>query len=84
MTNENRKITGPTVRKPIDDLGIAAYLKMFGWRVIGRKGKTIVFEVAESDEQEFDKTAFEYLSTPYYAFASKLMLLKKMGQYCPD
>jgi hypothetical protein len=69
--------------KPVSDLGIAAYLLMHGFRVAGRKGRIVYFEVAEKDEQEFEKLNFEYLSSTYHSFDSCLLLLKKVGEYTP-
>lgn len=69
--------------KAITDLGIAAYLLMHGFRVAGRKGRTVYFDVLEQDSDEFEKLNFEYLSTTYHNFDSCLLLLKKVGEYTP-
>jgi hypothetical protein len=69
--------------KAITDLGIAAYLLMHGFRVAGRKGRIVYFDVAAEDGDEFERLNFEYLSTTYHQFDSCLMLLKKVGEYTP-
>lgn len=69
--------------KPVADLGAAAYLQMHGFRVGGRKGRIVYFEINDQDTNEFDKLNFEYLSTAYHQFDSCLMLLKKVGEYSP-
>jgi hypothetical protein len=68
---------------PIGDLGIAAYLLMHGYKVAGRKGRVIYFDVDTEDKKEFEKLNFEYLSTTYHQFDSCLLLLKKVGEYTP-
>lgn len=70
--------------KPISDLGIAAYLNMHGFKVAGRKGRTVYFEVEEQEFEEFEKLSFEYLSSTYHQFDGCLMLLKKVGEYTPQ
>jgi len=73
----------PVVQKAVNDLGIAAYLMMHGFKVIGRKNRTIYFEIKEIESQEFDQLGFEYLSSPFYSFDSCLMSIKKIGEYDP-
>src|SRR4051812_40990318 len=48
---------------PISDLGIAAYLIMHGFKVVGRHGRIVFFDVAETDMDEFKKLSFEYITT---------------------
>lgn len=72
-----------TVQKSVNDLGIAAYLLMHGYKVVGRKNRTIFFEVKEDEMQEFDALSFDYLSSPYHQFDSCLMSLKKISEYDP-
>lgn len=64
---------------PVEDLGVAAFLKMHGFKVAARKGKRIFFVVARGDEQEFSQKQIEYLNGPFHEFDSCLMSLKKMS-----
>lgn len=73
----------PVVQKSVNDLGIAAYLMMHGYKVTGRKNRTVFFEIQNKETQEFDDLTFEYLSSPYHQFDSCLMSLKKVGEYDP-
>lgn len=75
---------GTMIYKEISDLGAGAYLLMHGYRVAGRKGKAIVFEIDASETREFDQRTMEYLSSEYHRFDSCLMSLKKIGEYIPD
>ncbi len=74
----------PVVQKSVNDLGIAAYLMMHGYKVVGRRNRTVFFEIKESESQEFEGMTFEYLSSPYHDFDSCLMSLKKVGEYDPN
>ena len=69
--------------REIDDLGASAYLNMNGFKVIGKKGKVVFFEVSEQDDGEFERMKYDYLSSPYHDFDAKLMSLKKLGDYMP-
>ena len=71
------------VHKCVTDLGVAAYIMMHKYKVIGRKGKSIYFEVAHSEIDEFESLQMEYLSSEYHRFDSCLMSLKKIGEYMP-
>lgn len=71
------------VQKAVNDLGIAAYLLMHGYKVVGRKNRVVFFEVKEAEIQEFDALSFDYLSSPYHQFDSCLMSLKKIAEYDP-
>ena len=71
------------VTKEVNDLGVAAYLLMFGFTPTGsirtKKGKIILFKVEESSIEEFDKKTLEYLSSSFHRFDACLMSLKKMN-----
>ncbi len=69
------------VQKKVSDLGMGAYMLMHGYRVVGKAGKAIVFEVEEEGVTEFDTKTMEYLNSEYHRFDSCLMSLKKMGEY---
>lgn len=70
------------VTKEVNDLGVAAYLLMFGFTPSGcirtKRGKIILFKVEESSIKEFNDKALEYLTSSYHRFDSCLMVLKKM------
>ena len=68
----------------ITDLGAAAYILMHKYKVIGRRGKAIYFEVEEEIAEKFDSLALEYISSDFHRFDSCLMSLKKIGEYISD
>lgn len=68
-------------QKRVSDLGMGAYMLMHGYKVIGKAGKAIVFEVEEEGLAEFDTKMMEYLNSEYHRFDSCLMSLKKMNEY---
>ncbi len=71
------------MKKIVTDLGAGAYLLMHGHKVVGRKGKEFIFEVNESEENEFEQRKLEYLSSEFHRFDSYIMSLKKIGEYYP-
>lgn len=73
--NSNRFVT---------DLGAAAYILMHKYKVIGRKGKAIYFDVEDEIADKFDDVALEYISSDFHRFDSCLMSLKKIGEYISD
>ena len=79
-----KPISENVVEKEVSDLGAGAYLMMHGYKVIGRKGKSIVFEVEEDGVRVFEERTMEYLSSDFHRFDSCLMSLKKIGEYMPD
>lgn len=72
--------------KFVNDLGVAAYLLMHGYTVVGKKGKSIYFECHNNQEaQEFDKLVLDYQPpNEFYTFDSCLMFLKKINEVVPD
>lgn len=77
---------GEVIHKFVNDLGIAAYLLMHGYAVIGKKGRSIYFECQSEDEAcEFDKLVLEYQPpNDFYTFDSCLMFLKKINDHEPE
>ena len=71
------------MKKIVTDLGAGAYLLMHGHKVVGRKGKEFIFEVNESEGNEFEQRKLEYLSSELHRFDSYIMSLKKIGEYYP-
>jgi hypothetical protein len=65
----------------VTDLGAAAYLLMYKFKPVGRKGKAIYFEVDSGDVDKFEELALEYLTSDFHRFDSCLMSLKKLGDY---
>jgi len=74
----------PVVQKEVTDLGAGAYLLMHGYKVVGRRGKAIVFEVEQSGVKELEQRTMEYLSSEFHRFDSCIMSLKKIGDYMPS
>lgn len=68
----------------VTDLGAAAYILMSQYKLVGKKGRAIYFEVAEGSGREFDELCLEYLSSEFHRFDSCLMSLKKIGEYVSD
>jgi hypothetical protein len=56
---------------------------MHKYKVLGKRNKSIYFEVDESQEtrDRFDDLALEYISSDFHRFDSCLMSLKKIGEY---
>ena len=79
-------MTGMIIHKFVNDLGVAAYLLMHGYPVIGKKGRSIYFEVQdENDSTNFDHLVLEYQPpNEFYTFDSCLMFLKKINECVPS
>lgn len=73
------------IHKSVNDLGIAAYLIMHGYSVIGKKGRLIYFECQnEKESSEFDNLILDYQPpNDFYTFDSCLMFLKKINDHDP-
>ena len=72
------------IHRHVTDLGAAAYIMMHKYKVIGRQGKAIYFEVNEDEQNEFENLTLEYLQSEFHRFDSCLMSLKKIGEYMPS
>lgn len=70
-----------STHKYVNDLGVAAYILMFGYAVIGKKGRAIYFECNDEKEvAQFEQLILEYQPpNEFYTFDSCLMFLKKMN-----
>ena len=69
--------------KHVLDLGVAAYLLMHGFQVVGKKGRAIYFQ-CESKEvvRQIDDLILEYQPpNEFYTFDSCLMFLKKIDNF---
>lgn len=75
-----------TVLKFVNDLGVAAYVLMHGYTVVGKKAKSIYFECENIESsKEFDKLVLEYQPpNDFYTFDSCLMFLKKINESVPE
>lgn len=72
------------IKKAVSDLGAAAYMMMNGFKVVGKQGRSIMFEVIVEASKEFDDKHLEYLSSEFHRFDSCIMSLKKIGEYNPN
>lgn len=77
---------GECVHKFVNDLGVAAYILMHGYAVIGKKARSIYFECENSEAAaEFDRLVLEYQPpNEFYTFDSCLMFLKKINETVPE
>jgi hypothetical protein len=72
------------IRRAVSDLGVAAYVKMHGFKCIGRKTRNFYFEMDEDQMNEFDQLTFDYANSPMHDFDSCIMSLKKLPEYLPE
>ena len=79
-----RLANSANLKKSINDLGTAAYLKMHGFKCAGRKHRNFYFEIADEDISKFDMLNLEYINSDYHEFDSAIMGLKKTGEYLSD
>jgi hypothetical protein len=70
--------------KMVSDLGASAFIRLHGFKTIGRKGKNFYFEIEENQENEFNQLAIDYTNSPMHDFDSCLMSLKKLPEYLPE
>lgn len=77
---------GECVHKFVNDLGVAAYILMHGYVVVGKKARSIYFECENKEAaKEFDRLVLEYQPpNDFYTFDSCLMFLKKINEYIPE
>lgn len=77
---------GEYIHRFVNDLGVAAYLLMHGYAVIGKKGRSIYFECqSEEEAKELDRLVLEYQPpNEFYTFDSCLMYLKKINDSIPE
>jgi hypothetical protein len=72
--------------RSVSDLGAAAYILMHKYKVLGKKNKSIYFEVENNQESrnKFDDLSLDYISSDFHKFDSCLMSLKKIGEYISE
>ncbi len=63
--------------KRVQDLGVAAYLLMYGYKITGKEGKFFLFET--EDDKEFESKKLEFLNSEFHRFDAALVSLKKMS-----
>ena len=62
----------------VKDLGMAAYMRMQGFRLKSRRGKEFQFFVPANEQEAFQNAQIEYVNSPFAAFDSEIMNLKKL------
>lgn len=63
----------------IDNLGVAAYLKINGFGVSRKTGsRHFEFEIDPDDEENFLALKRDYINTLYARFDNELMMLRRM------
>jgi hypothetical protein len=68
--------------KFVTDLGAAAFLLMHKFKLLGKKGRSFYFDIhTEDEERQFDETNLQYTASEFHDFDSKLMSLKKIGEF---
>jgi hypothetical protein len=77
MEKSNKK---PQIKKAVSDLGVAAFVKMHGFKCAGRKGRNFFFDMNEEDIEKFESLCIEYINSPYHDFDAQIMSLKKIPE----
>lgn len=74
------------IHRHVNDLGVAAYILMHGYNVIGKRDRSIYFECNNQDEvEEFNRLILDYQPpNDFYTFDSCLMFLKKIDIEIPE
>lgn len=69
------------ITKTVSDLGVAAYILMQGYDLLGKKEKDFHFEVDQNDERKFDELKISYLVSEFHYFDHCLMGIKKLEDF---
>lgn len=73
---------GINSNKFVTDLGAAAFLLMHKFKLLGKKGRSFYFDIGTKEEEsQFDDLNLQYTSSVFHDFDSKLMSLKKIGEF---
>ena len=73
---------GINSNKFVTDLGAAAFLLMHKFKLLGKKGRSFYFDINGKEEEiQFDDLNLQYTSSVFHDFDSKLMSLKKIGEF---
>jgi len=68
--------------KFVTDLGVAAYLLMHQFKVIGKRGNAIYFECGDSEKEQFEDLVLDYMPpSEFYLFDACLVALKKINSF---
>lgn len=67
------------VLKGVKDLGMAAYLKLHGFDLYMKQGRTFLFQIKPTQSEEFERTKVEYINGPFHKFDSEIMALKSLS-----
>lgn len=68
--------------KFVTDLGVAAYVLMHQFKVVGKRGRAIYFECEPDAEDQFNELVLDYMPpSDFYLFDACLMALKKNNPY---
>lgn len=66
----------------VTDLGVAAYLLMYKFRLTSKSSKSYYFDVPSIEEEDqFNEINLQYTNSEFHDFDSKLMSLKKIGSF---
>ena len=72
------------VMKSVSDLGVSAYVKMNGFKCVGKRSRNWYFEMNDDEVNEFEQLRIEYLNSAFHKFDHEIMAMKKMADYLPD
>lgn len=72
------------VTKAVSDLGVSAYVKMNGFRCVGKRNRNWYFEMNEEEIPEFEQLRIDYINSSFHKFDHELMSLKKCPDYLSD
>ena len=62
----------------VNDLGVAAFIMMHGFKLLRKTHEALYFEVDPNEVEEFEKLQMDYLNSEFHRFDSCLMAIKKM------
>ena len=62
----------------VKDLGIAAFLKMNGYKLKSRRGREFSFFVDPNEVDKFNQKQIDYVNSPFAEFDNEIMNLKKL------
>lgn len=69
------------INKTVSDLGIAAYILMQGYDLLGKKDRDFHFEIEDQEERKFDELKISYLVSEFHYFDHCLMGIKKLEEF---
>jgi hypothetical protein len=72
-----------TAIRHVTDLGAAAFVLMNKYKLIGKKGQAVYFEIPENELEAFEELNYEYIRSDFLKFDSCLMSLKKTREHRP-